>query len=72
MSKYNMINVLMGKTADYNDKLKVGRSLKFIGYMSDEKFDELVKSLRFVDYVMSVYKMTGSDNYVRIIVKDVK
>ena len=43
-----------------------------MGYMSDENFDELVKSLRLVDYVMSVYKMTGSDNYVRIIVKDVK
>ena len=72
MSKYNMINVLMGRTADYNDKLKVGRSLKFIGRMSDEKFDELVRSLRLVDYVMDVYRMTGSDNYVRIIVKDVK
>ena len=72
MSKYKMINVLMGRSADYNDKLKNERSLKFMGYMSDEKFNELVRSLKLVDYVTRVYKMTGSDNYVRIIVKDVK
>ena len=54
MSKYNMINVLMGRSADYNDKLKVGRSLKFMGYMSDEKFDELVIMMMMVMVMMMV------------------
>lgn len=75
MSKYNALNVLMGKTADYNDKCYNGRSLKFLGYMSDEDFNKLVQSLKFVDYVTSAYKMRSTGyggDYVRIFVKDVK
>ena len=69
MSKYNMINVLMGKSADYNDKIKNGRSLKFCIRMNDKDFEKLVKSSELIDYVTRVYK---KDDYVRFFVKEVK
>ena len=69
MSKYNMINVLMGKSADYNDKIKNGRSLKFYIRMNDEEFEKLVKSSELIDYVTRVYK---KHDYVRFFVKEVK
>lgn len=73
MSKYNMINVLMGRSADYNDKLADGkRSLKFMGFMSDEDYIRLVSSVRLIDYVFDVYKVVGKYSYVRFIVKEVK
>ncbi len=73
MSKYKMINVIMGRNYDYNDKLLYGRrSLKYYGYINDEDYLKIVESLRLIDCVVNVYKKVRNkmDCYVRIIVEE--
>ena len=68
MSKYALLNAVMGKSADFNDKIINGRSLKFYkSYDEDSKFT-ISQQLSSIPYVTNVYYGLG---YIRVYVENI-
>ena len=68
MSKYALLNAYMGGAAEYNDKIKSGRSLKFYRCFREGDKEVIEKNISLIPYVT---KVIFGHTFVRVHVKNI-
>jgi hypothetical protein len=67
MAKYGLLNAFMGGPADFNDKIKNGRSLKYFRRYDEKIAHTIRQELALIPYVTNVFFGPG---YIRVYVEN--